>query len=183
MKASGSAVFIDFFTIVIYAAILVGAGLHIALDKHQDARTPRRIVELFLLYFFVIGVGFQGVYAFVGHTLFANETAKQIGWPAGNPFQFEVAIADLTIGVLGILCIWIRENFWYATGIANAVWVFGVSYGHVYQAVVNGNYSPDNLGLLFFSTLLLAIILLGLLVAYRALSQRARASVREPASL
>jgi hypothetical protein len=37
--------------------------------------------------------------------------AREIGWPPGNPFQTEVAIANLAAGTLGILYFWIRGNF------------------------------------------------------------------------
>src|ERR671938_1116165 len=142
MRSSVPSGFIIFSNFVFYVAILIGAGLHIALDKHKDARTPRRIVELFLLYVLVIGVGLQGLYAFMGHVFFADETARQIGWPAGNPFQFEVAIADLVFGILGILCIWIRGTFWYAAGLAGVLFGLGAAYGHIVQMVVYGDYAP-----------------------------------------
>ena len=40
-------------------------------------------------------------------------------------------MADLTVGVLGVLCIWLRGNFWLATAIANAVWLLGDAIGHI----------------------------------------------------
>ena len=179
MRSSVPSGFIIFSNFVFYVAILIGAGLHIVLDKHKDARTPRRIVELVLLYVLVIGVGLQSLYAFMGHVFFADETARQIGWPTGNPFQFEVAIANLAIGVLGILCVWIRGTFWYATGIVYAIWILGDFYGHVYQAVVHGNYAPANLGLFIYCVVVFAFIVLGLLVAYHILNQRTQARSAE----
>src|SRR5215216_4271824 len=59
--------------------------------------------------------------AFIGHTVFASSTAASIGWPAGNPFQTEVAVANLAVGCLGVLCYWLKDNFWVATVIANPV--------------------------------------------------------------
>ncbi len=44
--------------------------------------------------------------------------AASIGWPAGSPFQFEVGIANLSFGILGILCLKFMDNFWTATVIA-----------------------------------------------------------------
>ncbi|MHB9111813.1 MAG: DUF6790 family protein [Thermoleophilia bacterium] len=37
-----------------------------------------------------------GVWSFMGHAFFAEETAGLIGWPAGNPFQFEIAVTNLS---------------------------------------------------------------------------------------
>lgn len=35
------------------------------------------------------------------HTLFADQRAESIGWAAGNPFQMEVDVASLAIGIVG----------------------------------------------------------------------------------
>jgi hypothetical protein len=40
-------------------------------------------------------------------------------------------MADLTVGVLGVLCSWLRGNFWLATAIANAVWLLGDAIDHI----------------------------------------------------
>jgi Family of unknown function (DUF6790) len=60
-----------------------------------------RVVESFLLWFLVIVVGFGSLYAFVGHAFVADDVARSIGWPTGSPFQFEVALHNLAIGVWG----------------------------------------------------------------------------------
>jgi hypothetical protein len=87
-----------------------------------------------------------GVFAFIGHTVFAAQTAASIGWPAGNPFQTEVAVADLALGVLGILCYWIRGNFWVAAVLSTSIFLLGAAVVHIQQIVVAQNYSPDNAG-------------------------------------
>jgi hypothetical protein len=57
----------------------------------------------------------------------AETTAQSIGWPAGNPFQSEVAVTNLTIATLGILCYWIRGSFWVATVTAFSVQWLGAA--------------------------------------------------------
>jgi hypothetical protein len=37
-----------------------------------------------------------------GHLVFPDPIAEPIGWPKGNPFQREVGLAGVVIGVLGI---------------------------------------------------------------------------------
>ena len=76
------------------------------------------VVESFLLWLLVIVVGVGSLYAFMGHTFAADDVARSIGWPPGSPFQFEVALHDLAIGVLGVLSFWLRGDFWIATVIA-----------------------------------------------------------------
>src|SRR6202042_2717420 len=79
------------------------------------------------LFFYVGVMGALTAYAPVFRPL---QTSASIGW-ATSPYEYEVGMADLTVGVLGLLCVWIRGNFWLATAIANAVWLLGDAVGHV----------------------------------------------------
>jgi hypothetical protein len=126
-------------------------------------RTRDRVVRLLLLYALVLGVGVIGLFlGFIPHVFFADETARLIGWPAGNPFQFEVGIHDGAWGVLGILCIWIGGTFWLATGLGWSLFMLGAAYGHIHQMIVAGNYAPYNF-LTIFSDGFIALWLLVLL--------------------
>ena len=93
-------------------------------------------------------------------------TAASIDWPAGNPFQSEVAVANLTIGTLGILCYWIRGNFWVATVTAFAVQWLGAAVVHIRDIVVVANYAPNNAGMTLYLDILMPMILIALLVYY-----------------
>ena len=46
-------------------------------------------------------VGIQGFIYAGGHLFFPDPIAESIGWPKGNPFQWEVGLANLSYGVLG----------------------------------------------------------------------------------
>ena len=144
-------------------ALVVGA-VRLYLDKQP--RTKGRVAEIFLLSFLVITVGIGHVFFFVSHTVFAEATAASIGWPAGNPFQSEVAVANLTLATLGILCYWIRGNFWVAAVIAYCVQVLGAAVVHIRDIVVAANYAPNNAGLTLPMDILEPVILLALLVYY-----------------
>jgi hypothetical protein len=143
--------------------LVVGAA-HVYLDKQP--RTRWRVAQIFLLWFLVIIVGVTGVVAFIGHTVFADATAHSIGWPAGNPFQSEVAVANLTVGILGILCYWMRGNFWIATVIGFSVWWLGDAVVHIRSIVVDANYASDNAGVTFYLDILVPVLLIALLVYY-----------------
>ncbi|MGA2677329.1 MAG: DUF6790 family protein [Methanobacterium sp.] len=95
---------------------IIGAILQIFLTK--TPKTKNRIIEIFFLWIFLILIGFGSIWAFIGHVFSANMVAASIGWPAGSPFQFEVGIANLSFGILGILCLKFMDNFWTATVIA-----------------------------------------------------------------
>jgi hypothetical protein len=143
---------------------LVVGAVHTYLDKQP--RTRVRVAQIFLLWFLVITVGVSGVFAFIGHTVFADATAQSIGWPTGNPFQSEVAVANLSVGILGILCYWMRGNFWIATVIGFSVWWLGDAVVHIRSIVVDANYAPDNAGVTFYLDILVPVLLIALLVYY-----------------
>jgi hypothetical protein len=140
---------------------LVVGAVHIYLDKQP--RTRGRVAQTILLWYLVIIVGVTGVFAFIGHTVFADATAHSIGWPAGNPFQGEVAVANLSVG---ILCYWMRGNFWIATVIGFSVWWLGDAVVHIRSIVVDANYAPDNAGVTFYLDILVPVLLIALLVYY-----------------
>jgi hypothetical protein len=143
---------------------LVVGAVHLYLDKQP--RTKGRVAEIFLLWLLVIAVGLLGILAFISHTVYADTTAASIGWPAGNPFQSEVAVANLAVGVLGILCYWMRGNFWIATAIGFSVWYLGDAVVHIRSIVVEANYAPDNAGVTFYMDILIPVILIALLAYY-----------------
>jgi hypothetical protein len=143
---------------------LVVGAVHVYLANQP--RTKGQVAEIFLLWFLVIAVGLTSVVAFIAHTVFADTTAASIGWPAGNPFQSEVAVANLAVGILGILCYWMRGNFWVATAIAFSVWWLGDAVVHIRSIVVEANYAPNNAGVTFYLDILVPVMLIALLVYY-----------------
>lgn len=143
---------------------LVVGAIHLYLDKQP--RTKGRVAEIFLLWMLVITVGVLSVFFFISHTLLAKSTAQSIGWPAGNPFQSEVAVANLTIATLGILCYWMRGSFWVATVIAFSVQWLGAAVVHIREIVVAADYAPNNAGMTLYLDILIPVILIALLVYY-----------------
>jgi hypothetical protein len=154
------AVFIIFFVLS-----FVVAGVHIYRD--EQPRTGGRVAEILLIWLLVINIGFGGLYAFSGHLFAAEEVAASIGWPAGNPFQTEVAVANLAIGTLEILSYWIRGNFWIAAVIATSIWLLGAAAIHVSEMVSAGNYNPGNAGVVFYMDIIGPALLVILLVYLR----------------
>lgn len=144
---------------------IIGAVLHLFISKAP--KTKNRIIEILLLWFLLVMVGFGAIWAFIGHVFLANMIAATIGWPAGSPFQFEVGIANLSYGILGILCWKFRDNFWLATIIAVSVFYFGAAYGHIVQITQYGNYSPGNAGYALYLDMIIPVVLIGLFIAYK----------------
>lgn len=156
--------------IILFALSFVVAGVHIY--RYKEPRTGGRVAEILLLWLLVINTGFGGLYAFSGHVFAADEVAASIGWPAGNPFQTEVGVANLAIGTLGILSYWIRGNFWTAAVIATAIWLLGAAI-HVREMVGEGNYNPGNAGVVFYMDIIGPLLLIALLI-YSRRAERTR---------
>jgi hypothetical protein len=125
-----------------------------------------RVAQIFLQWILVMTVGVGSLFFFIAHTVMAKSTAQSIGWPAGNPFQSEVAVANLTIATLGILSFWIRGNFWVATVVAFSVQWLGAAVVHIREIVVAQDYAPNNAGMTLYLDILIPLILIGLLVYY-----------------
>jgi hypothetical protein len=148
-------------------AVVVAAGLHLWLGKRPVS--AGRVTEVLLLYLLVIFVGLGGLMGFMGHAFKAQEIAQQIGWQS-SPFQFEVAVANLAFGVLGLMCIWQRRGFRTATGIGYAIFLLGCAYVHFRDMTLHGNVSPYNVGpVLWVNDLGVPVVILLLLLVRRHL--------------
>ena len=121
-----------------------------SLIRNRKELSPKKVVETILLYILFINVGLSGLLAFYGHAFLADKVAASIGWATGSPFQFEVAVANLAFGLLGVLCLFFRGDFWLATGIGYATFLFGAAYGHIREMIMSGNHAVNNSGLVLY---------------------------------
>lgn len=144
------------------------AAIHLILRKKKKRVSAKRIIEVILLYFLLINVGITDLFNFVGHAFFADNVAINLGWPSGSPFQFEVAVANLAFGILGILCMWIRGNFWVAVALGSSIFSLGAASGHIREMISKQNFAIYNIGpVLFVNDILVPIVILSLVVAYK----------------
>ena len=142
--------------------------VHILFMKEKSAG---KVIEVCLLYLLFIIFGIGNTMAGLFHIFSGPATAKMIGWAPGSPFQYEVGVADVAFGSLGLLSLFIRGRFWLATIIANSVFLIGCMIGHVHNLAVSGNLAPYNIGPnIFFSDLLMPVIMIVLYYFYFKLS-------------
>jgi hypothetical protein len=127
----------------------------------------KKIAEDLLRGVLVATVGVGSLLFFVCHVAFADVVAESIGWPAGNPFQTEVAVANLTLATLGIACAFVRGNFWLAAVVAFTVQWWGAAVVHVKDIIVAHNYTPNNAGATLWFDVILPMVLIGMFVAHR----------------
>lgn len=151
-----------FSTLLLILAALTAAGIIIRKNRTGAAGIIDTIISCMM--FFNVGIG--GLYAFAGHAFMADRVAAMIGWPAGSPFQFEVAVANLAFGLLGLMCLRFRDGFRLATAAGYAVFMLGAAAGHVREIVQKENYSEYNAGaLLFAADVFIPLTLLVLVIA------------------
>jgi len=137
--------------------------IHLVLMKKP--RSLNNVLEVVLLYLLFILFGLGTFLAGLMHIFNGPATAAMIGWAPGSPFQFEVGAADVAFGLLGILCLFVRGNFWPATIVANSLFLLIAFAGHVHDYLSAGNAAAYNIGpMIIFNDLLLPLVLIGLYV-------------------
>jgi hypothetical protein len=148
---------------------LLLAGAVLVLDKTITSRERR--LEVFLIFLFALSVAGGGISNFVAHFFLADQIAGSIGWPAGSPFQLEVAFANLALGVLGLVAVGRCDGFREATVIAVTVFGVGATIVHLMDIAATGNLAPGN-------TLQNALNLLkpALLIGFLATARQAEAA-------
>ena len=144
--------------------------VHLAVSRN---RSKKRVVELALAYLLGGVLGLGSIAAGVFHLIDGPATAARIGWAAGSPFQVEVGVADVALGTICFLCIFIRGNFVLAALIAQSIFLFGCMAGHIRNWAESGNAAAYNIGSsIIFSDLILPLLAIGLYLASRYLERR-----------
>jgi hypothetical protein len=136
---------------------------HLYISKQWN---PKKIVEVFLANLIFFNIGFMGILSFYAHTHMSEDIAKAIGWPPGSPFQYEVAMADLAFGMLGLLSMWFRGLFWCATVLGSSIFLLGDFFVHMNEYLL-GDYAPYNIGVfVWLGDLIIPLLTLSLLIYY-----------------
>jgi len=153
------------FQVIFTLIAIVGASLHIAFSPERRS-SGAAIAGTYLLYLLFFYVGLMGLLTAYAHVFRPVETSASIGWST-SPYEYEVGMADLTVGVLGVLCLKFRGNFWWATAIANAVWLLGDAFGHVRQMTLNNNHAANNSGIFLVTEFVMPLVILSLTLYHR----------------
>ena len=98
----------------------------------------------------------------------ADKVAESIGWPKGSPFQFEVGLASLSYGALGVFATSKGAEWWLASIVAFSIFMLGAAAGHVVQMVKHHNFSPGNAGVIFVYDIVVPIFLIALYLLYQS---------------
>jgi len=147
--------------ILLWVAALSFAG--IAVWREPRPIEFSSVVEQLLRYLFLFPLGLQGLWGFVGHVFFAEQAAAWIGWP-DTPFQYEVGVANLGLGLASLYAAFRGFEARLATAIAAACFLVGAGIIHIRDIAQNGNFAPGNAGPIMVTDFLTPIVILVLLV-------------------
>lgn len=156
---------------------LLTAGVLSIIDKSVNTR--ERKIELYLIFLFALGVAGSGLGGFFSHFFISDVVAESIGWPAGNPFQLEVAFANLAVGILGLIAVGRRDGFREATVIAATVFSVGATIVHGMDILETGNLAPGNTWQ-NIANLLRPAFLIGFLAASRRIERSPQSGANSP---
>ena len=134
-------------------AIMFVLAFLLALRPNPSRPFSTRLLDWMLL--LVIGVGYSWAGFF--HVIFPEIAARSIGWQV-SPFQFEIGVADIAIGIAALLSFWRTLPFKAAIVVYSTIFCLGVAIGHVRQALA-GDFAANNFGLLLVLTIIQMILL------------------------
>jgi uncharacterized protein DUF6790 len=148
---------------IVFAVVsLITAGIQIGFSHADFVRG----VTILLAHLVFVNCGLAGLFAFVGHTVKADEIASGIGWPAGNPFQQEVAVAGLSYGVLGLASPWAGGGFMVATACGFSVFLIGCGLVHLRDLRRRSNTAVLNAGPMLYYDLIFPLLVLAVTGTY-----------------
>ena len=153
--------FFEYFSLIMLFAAVVAAVINTAVTRV----TPEgHFWEQLFRWTSFLAAGVVGFFTFAFHVFAPERAAAGIGWQT-SPFQYEVGIADLVAGILGILAFWGSRGFRLAATIGITVWLWGDAVGHARQMVVAHNYAPGNAGPWFWTDVLVPAVMIVALCA------------------
>lgn len=145
----------------------------------KKPRSRSVVTEAFVAFFFLFSIGIGYLNNFLMHVVFAEYTAKFIGW-ANSPFQLEVGFASLGMGVAGLIAFRQNLSFRFAALIPPAFFLWGAAGGHIYQIIKTYNMAPGNAGTILWTDILLPVIGFMLLYAQWKTAQPVESASQRP---
>lgn len=121
--------------------------------------------EIIFRWISLFALGFTSLYAYAMNTYFPHLTATNFGW-SESPFQWNIAMASLALGLLGIISFRASYGFRLATVIAAMCLWWGDALFHLHQNIMDGHF--NHLGASWFLIeIIVPIILLWCIIKLR----------------
>jgi hypothetical protein len=156
--------------ILAWVAVLIGTGFD--LGRGPRPITIALVADRFARWICLVPLGLMGLWGFLGHVFFPAESAEAIGW-ANSPFQYEVGMANLGIGLAGVLGAFITAPpYRLALAVVAIGFLGGAGIGHLIQISETGNAAVGNAGPILYTDFLTPIALLVALAVQRLFGGR-----------
>jgi hypothetical protein len=126
-------------------------------------RDGKPAAERFLDWILLLPIGVTSIWAAISHIFFPSVAAAYIGWQV-SPFQFEVGMADLAIGVTACIAFWRDLSFKAAAVCVASIFLLGDAIGHIHQMMKAGNFAPGNAGLPFYMDIVCPVLAICLVI-------------------
>jgi hypothetical protein len=149
---------IGFFLRNLPAFLFVAALVLAAWLRHRSGAAER-----FLAWILLLPIGVTGLWAGISHIFFPAVAAAHIGWQV-SPFQFEVGMADLAVGVTACIAFWQDLSFKAAAVCTASVFLLGDAIGHIREMAEANNFAPGNAGLPFYMDIICPVLAIALLI-------------------
>lgn len=145
------------------AALVVAS---VVLLRGPRPLTAARVANVLLRWIFVVPVGLMSLWGALGHIAFPQIAAASIGW-APSPFQYEVGVANLGIGLAGLYAAFRGFEARLATALMVTAFLGGAAVGHIREILTAGNLAPGNAGPILVTDIATPLVILLLLAAVR----------------
>ncbi|KUL94828.1 hypothetical protein DK26_18405 [Bosea sp. WAO] len=127
----------------------------------SSVKAPPSYCARLLNWLLLLPIGFGSLWSGAFHVFFPEIASRSIGWQP-SPFEYEVGVADMAMGITAMVSFWRPLAFKAAVILCLVLFYFGVAVNHVHDAFAGGNLAPNNFGALLAVTIA-EIILLPLL--------------------
>jgi hypothetical protein len=152
--------------LVAFSYIFLPLILGLAHFYFKKGKKP--FLELILNYYLFIGVGIQGISTGIVQMHKPDMVVSFVEWPY-SPFLNELGMANLALGLLGILSVWLDRSWKIAAALGYGFFLLFTGIGHVVNISLYG-VSPGDAGAFLWSDLFVPVALL-LLIALQKRSE------------
>jgi len=127
--------------------ILFLGDLVIILSGHESGNVlHQHILSSAIVYM----IGWAGIGAGIAHIFFGERISESIGFQH-NPYEFEVGVCDLSLGIVGLMAPYYLPEFWLAVILLSSFFRIGCGIGHIREIILSKNYAINNTSILFIN--------------------------------
>jgi len=142
-----------------FPSTMTGIAIILAIITTTWFKHDRACSDIFLSRLMFFAVGLTGLWGFILNLFFQNIAAQYVGW-SPSPFQFEVAVANLGLGIAGICGVCASRDYRVATTIFTTCFLWGTAAGHIREMMTTHNFALGHAGMIFYNNLIVPLLLI-----------------------